>query len=117
MCGTPVIAFPKGSVNEIIEYGITGFIVNSLEEAVNLIKSDKLKDLIEKGVPREQEIAFSHDRFISEHEQYYEEVVKQYVPTKKKSLFFNLIFFSLVGTGYFSAGRWLEQSGLILVCL
>src|SRR5690606_39153873 len=33
-CGTPVIAFGHGSVPEIIDHGRTGFIVNSIEEAV-----------------------------------------------------------------------------------
>ena len=33
-CGTPVIAWPNGSVREIVEHGATGFIVNSIEEAV-----------------------------------------------------------------------------------
>ncbi|MGE5616681.1 MAG: glycosyltransferase family 4 protein [Bacillota bacterium] len=33
-CGTPVIAWPCGSVPEIIEPGVTGFIVQSEEEAV-----------------------------------------------------------------------------------
>jgi glycosyltransferase involved in cell wall biosynthesis len=33
-CGTPVIAFRSGSVPEIIEDGVTGFIVNNLDEAV-----------------------------------------------------------------------------------
>jgi glycosyltransferase involved in cell wall biosynthesis len=33
-CGTPVIAFNRGSVPEIVEHGITGFIVNSIDEAV-----------------------------------------------------------------------------------
>jgi glycosyltransferase involved in cell wall biosynthesis len=33
-CGTPVIAWPHGSVPEIVEHGVTGFIVNSIEEAV-----------------------------------------------------------------------------------
>jgi len=33
-CGTPVIAFRKGSVPEIIDHGVTGFIVDSMEEAV-----------------------------------------------------------------------------------
>jgi len=32
-CGTPVIAWDKGSVPEVIEHGVTGFIVRSLEEA------------------------------------------------------------------------------------
>lgn len=33
-CGTPVIAFRGGSVIEIIENGINGFVVGSLEEAI-----------------------------------------------------------------------------------
>lgn len=32
-CGTPVIAFRRGSVPEIIEDGVTGFVVDSVEEA------------------------------------------------------------------------------------
>jgi len=36
-CGTPVIAYRNGSVPEIIEDGVTGFIVQSLEEAVEAV--------------------------------------------------------------------------------
>ena len=31
--GTPVIAFGRGSVPEIIDHGVTGFVVDSVEEA------------------------------------------------------------------------------------
>jgi glycosyltransferase involved in cell wall biosynthesis len=34
-CGTPVIAFPRGSVPEIIDHGESGFIVNTVEQAVD----------------------------------------------------------------------------------
>jgi glycosyltransferase involved in cell wall biosynthesis len=34
-CGTPVIAFNHGSVPEVIDHGITGFVVDSIEEAVS----------------------------------------------------------------------------------
>jgi glycosyltransferase involved in cell wall biosynthesis len=34
-CGTPVVAFRGGSVGEIIEHGVTGFIVENLEEAID----------------------------------------------------------------------------------
>ena len=37
-CGTPVIAFRGGSVAEIIEDGVTGFIVESVEQAVQAVK-------------------------------------------------------------------------------
>ena len=33
-CGTPVIAWANGSVPEVVEHGITGFIVDSLDSAV-----------------------------------------------------------------------------------
>jgi glycosyltransferase involved in cell wall biosynthesis len=36
-CGTPVIAFRRGSVPEIIDNGVTGFIANNVDEAVDAI--------------------------------------------------------------------------------
>jgi glycosyltransferase involved in cell wall biosynthesis len=38
-CGTPVIAFRKGSVPEVIEHGTTGFVVDSETEALEALKS------------------------------------------------------------------------------
>ena len=36
-CGTPVIAFNRGSMPELIDHGVTGFLVNTLDEAVDAI--------------------------------------------------------------------------------
>jgi glycosyltransferase involved in cell wall biosynthesis len=36
-CGTPVIAFRGGSVAEIIQDGVTGFVVKSLDEAIEAV--------------------------------------------------------------------------------
>jgi glycosyltransferase involved in cell wall biosynthesis len=33
-CGTPVIAYPRGSMREIIEPGVTGFLADGVEAAV-----------------------------------------------------------------------------------
>jgi len=33
-CGTPVIAYERGSVPEVMQNGVTGFVVRELEEAV-----------------------------------------------------------------------------------
>jgi glycosyltransferase involved in cell wall biosynthesis len=37
-CGTPTIAFRKGSVPEIIEDGVNGFIVESVEQAIEAVR-------------------------------------------------------------------------------
>ncbi|MBV8530384.1 MAG: glycosyltransferase family 4 protein [Candidatus Eremiobacteraeota bacterium] len=37
-CGTPVIAFPRGSVPEVIDEGVSGFLVDDVNEAVEAVK-------------------------------------------------------------------------------
>ncbi|MFN4762370.1 glycosyltransferase family 4 protein [Gillisia sp. Q332] len=44
LCGTPVIAFNKGSMPELILDGKTGFLVNSISEAVEMLTKIKLID-------------------------------------------------------------------------
>jgi glycosyltransferase involved in cell wall biosynthesis len=41
-CGTPVIAFNCGSVPEVIDEGITGFVVTSIEEAAQAVYNLKM---------------------------------------------------------------------------
>ena len=43
-CGTPVIAFPGGSVGEILDDGVTGFVVESVEEAAEAARNIHLID-------------------------------------------------------------------------
>ena len=43
-CGTPVIAFDRGSVREVVKDGVTGFVVNTEEEMIEAIKKiDQIK--------------------------------------------------------------------------
>jgi len=44
LCGTPVIAFNKGAMPELILNGKTGFLVNSVAEAVKAVKNIKSID-------------------------------------------------------------------------
>lgn len=43
-CGTPVVAFRNGSVDEIIEHGKNGFVVETLEDAVKAVRNISLLD-------------------------------------------------------------------------
>ncbi len=36
-CGTPVIAFDRGAASEIVQNGVTGFLVNSVDEMVSAV--------------------------------------------------------------------------------
>jgi glycosyltransferase involved in cell wall biosynthesis len=38
-CGTPVVAFRSGSVSEVIDDGVSGFIVESIDEAVAAVRA------------------------------------------------------------------------------
>jgi glycosyltransferase involved in cell wall biosynthesis len=46
-CGLPVIAFANGSVAEVIDDGVTGFIVNGIDEAVAAVRSVEKLDRAE----------------------------------------------------------------------
>jgi len=38
-CGTPILAFDHGSVREVIDEGVTGFIVNDVQSAISVLPS------------------------------------------------------------------------------
>jgi glycosyltransferase involved in cell wall biosynthesis len=56
-CGTPVIAYDCGSVPEVVEDGLTGFIVRNEDEAVNAVR--RLSTLDRKAIRRRFEERFS----------------------------------------------------------
>jgi glycosyltransferase involved in cell wall biosynthesis len=69
-CGTPVIAFRRGSVPEIIEEGATGFIVENEAEALQAIR--RLPELDRRRVRRGFERRFSSRRMAEEYVRYYQ---------------------------------------------
>ena len=70
-CGTPVIAFRGGSVAEIIDDGVTGFIVESVEEAVEASK--KALSLDRKGVHQRFLERFTSRRMCEQYLEAYEQ--------------------------------------------
>lgn len=64
-CGTPVIAYDSGSVREVVESGLTGFIVGGIEEAVAAVSA--IDSLDRRRIRRRFEERFSAERMASEY--------------------------------------------------
>ena len=59
-CGTPVIAYNKGSMPELIEHGVTGFLVDSFDEAVEAI--GRIGEIDRQACRRAVEARFTVER-------------------------------------------------------
>ncbi len=72
-CGTPVIAYPHGSVPEVMLDGVTGFIVNNIEDAVEAVK--RLQFIDRKRCRKVFEERFSAKRMAMDYLKIYEELI------------------------------------------
>lgn len=72
-CATPVIAFRSGSVPEVIEEQVTGFVVGGEQEAVQAVS--RLGQIDRRGVRARFEERFTAKRMAREYLGYYESLV------------------------------------------
>ena len=72
-CGTPVIARRRGSMPELIEEGVTGFLVDSVEEAVAAI--ERVGEIDRAACRRAVEARFSVDRMADDYVALYRRVL------------------------------------------
>jgi glycosyltransferase involved in cell wall biosynthesis len=82
-CGTPVIAFPNGSVKEIVRDGVTGFWVNDADEMAEALK--KIDTIDRKKVRQRAEQFFSLKTMIDHYSSVYHRVVKEAKFKKNKN--------------------------------
>lgn len=73
MCGTPVIAFNRGSMPELIQDGKTGYLVRTLDEAVKAVK--KLTQILPQDCRTHALEKFGIDIMADAYLQVYNEVV------------------------------------------
>jgi glycosyltransferase involved in cell wall biosynthesis len=73
-CGTPVIAFNCGSVPEVIDHGLTGFIVPDEDAAVSAIS--RLGELDRGAIRRRFEQRFTARRMAEDYVDVYEELIE-----------------------------------------
>ncbi|MDH3691488.1 MAG: glycosyltransferase family 4 protein [Gammaproteobacteria bacterium] len=73
-CGTPVIAFGRGSIPEIIMDGETGYIVEDVEHAVHAVAA--VQSLDRSACRQDVEQRFSHTRMVSDYVRVYREILR-----------------------------------------
>ncbi len=73
-CGTPVIAFNKGSMPELIESGKNGFLVNTVDEAITAVAH--IRDIERAYCRRHVEQHFTADHMVDEYLQVYEAILE-----------------------------------------
>ena len=69
-CGTPVIAYRRGSVSEVVEDGVTGFIVDDEQGALQAI--NRLPQLDRRRVRAEFERRFTARRMAEDYVRHYQ---------------------------------------------
>ncbi len=72
-CGTPVIGFRRGAVPEIIAHGVSGFVVDTLEEAVKALA--RVPDLDRRKCRTWVESNFSAETMVTKYEGVYKEIL------------------------------------------
>ncbi len=72
-CGTPVIAHRAGSVPEVVEHGVTGFIVETESEAVQAVK--EIDRIDRRRVRVRFEERFTADRMAAAYEVHYRQLL------------------------------------------
>jgi glycosyltransferase involved in cell wall biosynthesis len=71
--GTPVIAWRKGSVPKVVDEGVTGFVVNSIEGAVRAV--EQIGGLDRSAVRQQFEARFTASQMAFKYLAVYEELV------------------------------------------
>ena len=74
-CGTPVIAFRRGSVPEIIQDGVNGFIVDNVDEMAEAV--EKIKQISPANCRSSVIKRFSVERMVNEYEDLFKKIASR----------------------------------------
>jgi glycosyltransferase involved in cell wall biosynthesis len=83
-CGTPVVAFRRGSVPEIVDHGVTGCIVDNCDQAVEALRD--IPSLSRRNVRHGFEKRFSAERMARDYVSLYQRVRSQQVSNSQYSM-------------------------------
>ena len=74
-CGTPVIGRRRGSVPEVVDDGVTGFVVDDVDDAVQAV--DRAAELDRRTIRSRCAERFSRDRMVDDYLAVYERVLSE----------------------------------------
>jgi glycosyltransferase involved in cell wall biosynthesis len=77
-CGTPVIAFNRGSVPEVIDDGLTGFIAEDINGAIGAV--DRLGQLSREKIRKRFEERFTARRMAQDYLSVYRSLMDSVAP-------------------------------------
>ena len=77
-CGTPVIAFDRGSMPELIENGKNGFLVGNVDEAIEAVS--RIEDVDRSACRSHVEQHFTVDRMVEQYIKVYEMILRGKTP-------------------------------------
>ena len=80
-CGTPVVAFNRGSVPEIVDDGLTGFVVEDEISAVSAV--DRLQQLSRHAIRKQFEARFTARRMALDYLAAYRSLLEATAPKIK----------------------------------
>lgn len=81
-CGTPVIAFDRGSAAEVVKNGETGYIVKNLDEMVEAIK--KIDEIDRNKCRKWVEEKFTIEKMIDNYESVYYQLIENFSNNNSK---------------------------------
>lgn len=73
-CGTPVLAYRRGSIPEIIEHGVTGFVAENLAEMVSAV--ERIGEIDRHRCRASFEQRFTADRMARDYVALYEQIIE-----------------------------------------
>ena len=94
-CGTPVLAFRCGSVPEIVDHGLTGWIVNSVDQAA--AEMERVLSLDRLAVRRGFERRFTADRMARKYVETYRRLIAAW-PTHASEINESAAFYTPMGS-------------------
>lgn len=74
-CGTPVVAFRRGALPEIVHHGLTGFLANSVEEALGTLR--RLSEIQSSACIQHATTHFSSAAMADCYENLYREILRR----------------------------------------